>query len=209
MWLALLISIILWAERLLSVTCNWIREDGRAFTYTKVAFLVWVTIAIMDLLIHIISLPWLLSPKRECMGQKIGESLWVGLCRLVQECRMHGALGPFPITPARTAGICFCRMCARHLFPLVYTALFCFVLFSLCQKDLICCQWHDHQLKSTNSRCRGLGRMYIIWSFCQVLCTAEHGYSSAEEKNQTQVSFWPAYCSPMQEQILTFDRWYL
>lgn len=129
MWLALLISIILWAERLLSVTCNWIREDGRAFTYPKVAFLVWVTIAIMDLLIHVISLPWLLSPKRECMGQKIGESLWLGLCRLVQECRMHGALGPFRNTCKDCRYFCFCRMCARHLFPLVYTGFgvfFCF-----------------------------------------------------------------------------------
>lgn len=76
-------------------------EEGRVFTYPKVKFLVWVITAIMDPCTHIL----LLSPKREFMGQRIRESLWLCLCRLGQGCRMHGALGLFPITSAKTAGI--------------------------------------------------------------------------------------------------------
>lgn len=63
-------------------------------------------------------------------------------------------------------------MCARGPFLLMYTTLYTtFLLFfcSPCARNISFCQWHDHQMKSTNLRCRGLRRMCIMWSFCQVL----------------------------------------
>lgn len=87
-------------------------EEGRALTYPKVTFLLWVITAIMDPCTHI----WLSSPKREFMSQRIGESLWLCLSRLGQECRMHGALGLFPVTSAKTTGIPVSAGCVWEVF---------------------------------------------------------------------------------------------
>jgi len=50
------------------------------------------------------------------MGQKVRESLWLCPCRLVQVCRMHGALGLLPVTPAKTVGILVSAGCMQEVF---------------------------------------------------------------------------------------------
>lgn len=111
-------------------------EEERAFVHPKMTFFVWVTTAVMEPLAHVISLPWLLSPKREFMGQKIQECLCLCLSRLVPKCRTHGALGLFPVTPARTASISVSVECVLEIVSYWYTLL-CTLLFFSCSFVLL------------------------------------------------------------------------